>query len=137
MSLIRFRPARNLVTWPVHVDNLFNELWNTDTVWHPTVDLKETKDGYEIKAEIPGMNKDDITINYEDEHLTVSGERKAEKKDEKDNYYHVERMYGKFSRCFYIPGVKSEEITAKYKDGILTVQLQKADEVKPKEIAIS
>ena len=142
MSLIRWNPYRNLVSLPREIDRFFNEfgqeLWNTDTVWSPSVDITETKDGYEVKAEIPGMKKNEIKINFEDDMLTLSGERNHEKEEKDKNYHRIERRYGKFQRSFYLPNhVKAEDIKANYKDGILTVNIPKSEEAKPKEIAIS
>jgi len=142
MSLIRWNPYRNLVSLPRELNRFFNDfgfdVWNTDPVWSPAVDITETKDGYEVKAEIPGMKKDDIKINYEDDMLTLSGERNYENEKRDKNYHRIERCYGKFQRSFYIPNhVKADAIKANYKDGVLTVNIPKSEEAKPKEIAIS
>ncbi len=142
MSLIRWNPYRNLVSLPREIDRFFNDfgldVWNTDTVWIPAVDITETEDGYEVKAEIPGMKKDEIKINYEDDMLTLSGERNHEKEEKNKNYHRIERRYGKFQRSFYLPKhVKADGIKANYKNGVLTVNIPKSEEAKPKEIAIS
>jgi HSP20 family protein len=141
MSLIRWNPYRNLVSLPREINRFFNDfgldVWNTDTVWSPAVDITETENGYEVKAEIPGMKKDEIKINYEDDMLTLSGERNHEKEEKNKNYHRIERHYGKFQRSFYLPKhVKADVIKANYKNGVLTVNIPKSEEAKPKEIAI-
>ena len=142
MSLIRLNPYRNLVSLPKEINRFFNDFgvdaWNTDTVWSPAVDINETEDGFEVKAEIPGMKKDEIQINYEDDMLTLSGERNQEKEEQNKNFHRIERRYGKFQRSFHLPNhVKADGIKANYKNGVLTVNIPKSEEAKPKEIAIS
>lgn len=141
MSLIRWNPYRNLRTLPRDLDSFFNDFGldyrSSDKVWAPSVDIVETEDNYKLKAEIPGMNKDDIKISFEDHVLTLSGERKNESEENEKNLHRVERFYGKFQRSFHLPeGIKTDDISAKYKDGVLTIDVPKAEEVKPKEIAI-
>ena len=142
MSLIRLNPYRNLVSLPQELNRFFNDFgldtWNTDTVWSPAVDITETEDGFEVKAEIPGMKKDEIKINYEDDMLTLSGERNHEKEQKDKNFHRIERHYGKFQRSFHLPNhVKADAIKANYKNGVLTVNIPKSEEAKPKEIEIS
>lgn len=141
MELMRWYPHRNLASLPNDIDKLFGDFgldfWNTDSVWSPSVDITESNDGYEVKAEIPGLNKDDIKISFEDDMLKLSGERKFEDEKKEKNYHRIERRYGKFERAFHLPkNVKMEDIDAKYKDGILTVHIPKSEEAKPREIEI-
>ena len=141
MSLIRWNPRKNLTMLPDDLDQFFSEFgldfWNSDTIWSPAVDITENKDNYEIKAELPGMKKDDIKISFEDDVLTLSGERKSEKDEKDKNFHRIERRYGKFQRSFYLPkNVKADDIKAQYKDGVLMVKIPKSEEAKPKEIAI-
>ena len=142
MSLIRWSPYRNLISLPDEVERFFNgfglDYQNSDSVWSPTVDISETEDQYEVKAEIPGLKKEDIKLSVEDSVLTLSGERKVEKKSDKKNYHRLERAYGRFERSFRLPReVDSESIKASYKNGVLTVQIPKSEAIKPKEIAVS
>jgi len=142
MSLIRWNPYQNLVSLPAEINRFFNDFgvdaWDTDTVWSPAVDITETEDGFEVKAEIPGMNKDEIKINYEDDMLTLSGERNQEKEEKNKNFHRIERRYGKFQRSFCLPNhIKADAIKANYKNGVLTVNIPKSEDAKPKEIAIS
>jgi HSP20 family protein len=99
--------------------------------------VKETKDAYEVLADLPGMEKKDINISLHDNVLTVSGERKFEEKSEDENRYFQERTYGSFSRSFRLPyQVNQKDIRAEYKNGVLKVVLLKSEEAKPREIEI-
>ncbi len=105
--------------------------------WHPNVDVYETEGGYVLKAELPGVSKEDIKIDINDNVLTLKGEKKFEEKTEKDNYLRIERSYGSFTRTFALSDkVDSENIKAAYKDGVLEVTLPKKEEAKPKEIKV-
>ena len=142
MKLVRYNPARNLISLPYEIDRFFDDfglgLKNTDSVWNPSVDLSETDDHYEVKAEIPGMKKEEIKISVKDNVLTLSGEKKQEIKKDDEKAYRIERMYGQFERSFTLPkNVEADAIKAKYKDGVLTVQIPKTEEVKPKEIVVN
>jgi HSP20 family protein len=133
---------RNMISINDEIDRFFNDFGmnfrEMDTVWRPTVDLSETEEGFEVKAELPGMKKEDIKVEMNDGLLTLTGEKKQEKKDDKKNYHRIERAYGKFERSFRLPrNVKGEEIKAKYKNGVLTIEIPKSEEAKPKEIAVA
>jgi len=109
----------------------------TDRPWKPAVDVKETKDAFVLEAELPGLAKDDIHITLEDSVLRLSGERRFEKEEEKDNYHRIERAYGSFSRSFTLgSGVDATKVAAAFKDGVLTVTVPKAEESKPRQIDI-
>jgi HSP20 family protein len=104
-------------------------------VWYPPVDILESKDSYLIRAELPGMKKEDLKTEVNEGTLTLSGEKKFE---EPANGVEYHRVTGKFSRSFYLPQtVKHDGIKATYRDGILEVQIPKADEAKSRQIAIS
>jgi HSP20 family protein len=105
--------------------------------WMPPVDMREETDKVVLEMEIPGIKKDDIEINIENSIITVRGEKKFEKDEDKGNYHKIERAYGKFSRSFSLPvAVKADSIDATLKDGILTLALPFAEEAKPKKITI-
>jgi HSP20 family protein len=105
--------------------------------WSPAVDIHETDDSFVVSADLPGLKKDDIQINVEDNTLTIKGEKKFEKKVPKDKYIRVERNYGTFVRSFSLPqNVDSTNIKATFKDGILDLTLPKKEESKPKKIAV-
>ena len=108
-----------------------------DGHWHPSVDVYETDDSYVLKADLPGVTKEDIKIDINKNTLTIKGEKKSEEKVEKENYVRVERSYGSFSRSFSLSDkVNTENIKANYKDGVLEITLPKKEEVKPKEIKV-
>lgn len=105
--------------------------------WSPRVDIYETTESYVLSAELPGLTKDEINIDVNDNTLTINGEKKFEEKVEKDNYVRVERNYGSFSRSFTLSeDLNAEGITASYKEGILELSIPKKEEAKPKEIKV-
>ncbi len=106
-------------------------------VWAPRMDVKETKDTFEISADLPGLKKEDVKISLKDGVLTISGERKHENEKQDQDKYYMERVYGNFSRSFTISSeIKEKEIKANLTDGVLTITLPKAEKAKPKEIEI-
>jgi HSP20 family protein len=126
------------------MNRLFDEFFGerragvTEGQWMPAVDVSETDTELMVRAELPGMTHDDIEVNLQDNVLTLKGEKKQEKKEDKENFHRLERSYGSFTRSFSLPaGVTQEDIKASFKDGILKVSLPKTEEVKPKKIAIS
>jgi len=105
--------------------------------WAPPVDIHEDKDNIVVKAEVPGMKKEDVSIEIKDNVLTLKGERKFEKETKKEDYHRMERSYGSFVRSFSLPSaIKVDKVVANYKDGILEITLPKAEEAKPKAIPI-
>jgi HSP20 family protein len=109
-----------------------------ESQWYPAVDILESKDAYVIRAELPGMQREDIKLELKDGTLTLNGERKAEKPAEGVEYRHVERVNAKFWRSFTLPEtVKQDGIEAVYKDGVLEVRVPKAEELKPRQIEIT
>jgi len=105
--------------------------------WSPALDLYDDKDNFLVKAELPGMKKEDIEIQLHDGVLTLSGERKQEKKFEGSDIHRSERFVGKFQRTLTLPSqVDVDKVKASYQDGILTVTLPKSEAAKPKQIQI-
>lgn len=109
----------------------------TSTMW-PRVDIIEEPTSYKLKADLPGMEKDEITIHIEGRTLTISGEKKESKREnKKGSYYHLERSYGSFQRCFSIPDhVDDKSIDAHFKNGVLELTLTKAVEAVSKDIEV-
>lgn len=106
--------------------------------WFPAVDVYEDKDNLLVKAELPGLKKEDIQISLDNGNLTLSGERKQEEKRQDAEVYRSERWVGRFHRSVSLPcRVESEKIKATYSEGVLTVTLPKAEDAKPKQIPIS
>ena len=108
-----------------------------ETSWSPRADVHETDTDYVIDIEIPGIDKKDIKVEVRNDVLTISGERKDEKKTKEKGYQSVERHYGKFERKFWLPEtVKDENITAKYNNGVMTLILPKTEKALSREIAV-
>jgi len=109
-----------------------------DISWSPRVDVNESEKEIIIEAELPGISKEDVKVEVKNNTLTISGERKQEKKTEKNNFYRIERHYGKFERSFGLPEtVQTDKVNAKFKDGILTLTLPKSEKAIPKEISVN
>ena len=145
MRLKVWEPRRSFHPFYNNFDRFFNEFgWGEHQTegqesasWTPKVDVYQTDDSYVLKAELPGLSKEEINIDVNDNTLTLKGEKKLEEKVEKENYVRVERTYGSFSRSFNLSDdVDTEHITANYKDGVLELTLPKKEESKPKEIKV-
>ena len=105
--------------------------------WAPRVDIAETDKAFEIKAEIPEVNKEDVKVTVHNGVLTIQGERKQEKEQKGKKFHRVERLYGSFTRSFTLPdNVDETKISASFKDGVLNLQIQKTEEAKPKSIEV-
>ncbi|VAX15864.1 hypothetical protein MNBD_NITROSPINAE02-1262 [hydrothermal vent metagenome] len=117
-------------------DHLPSTLWNEARSFLPPVDVSEKENEYVITMEAPGMEKDDIRIELEDNVLTLSGEKKESHEEKNERLYRLERRYGSFTRSFRIRGVEADKIAAGFKNGVLTVTIPKSEEVKPKKISI-
>lgn len=103
----------------------------------PSIDVYEEKDSVVVKAELPGMKKEDIEVNLAGENLTIKGEKKEDKEVKEDNYYRRERSYGSFLRTVALPcDVKSDEIKASFKDGVLEIRVPKTEDAKKKSVAV-
>ncbi len=105
--------------------------------WSPLVDITEDDKEYLIKAELPEVKKEDVTLSVQDNVLSISGERKYEKEEKGKKYHRVERAYGSFMRSFTLPeDADGSKIAAEYKNGVLHVHLPKSEKAKPKAIEI-
>lgn len=122
------------------VDRFFNDEFVGGSVptFSPKVDIAETEKDYEIQLHVPGMKKEEISIDLNDDQITISGERKFENENKDKNFHSVESYYGTFNRTFYLPEVVNrDKVDATYKDGILTVTLPKDEKrVAKKQIAV-
>jgi HSP20 family protein len=139
-TLVRWDPFREVTSLRDEVNRLFSRtLGDTQggSVWSPPVDVFDNKDAIVLKVELPGLSPEDIDIEVDDNVLTIRGERKFEEAVEEGRYYRLERAYGSFQRSLALPqGVKADEIGAEFKDGVLEVRVPRADEVKPRKIAV-
>jgi HSP20 family protein len=154
------RPVARRESWPFarlqgEIDRLFEDFgattwrspfrrsvfdiepfWRGDISWSkvPAVDVAETANGYEITAELPGIEEKNVEVKYADGTLTIKGEKKDEKEEKKENYYLSERNYGAFQRSFRVPdGVDVDKIEASFKNGVLTLTLPKTPEAQKEE----
>jgi HSP20 family protein len=137
-----WEPFRELVTMRDDVDRLFHTFFGRendtyDSYWRPAIDIEENNGNLMVRAEIPGMSKDDIKVSVKDNLLTISGERKRENESKDKTYYRVERCYGEFRRMIRLPAeVDADKVKASYKDGILHVTLPKPESIKPRQIDV-
>jgi HSP20 family protein len=144
MNIIRHDPFRELRGLQDEMTRLFAGMSPSGRedsafgAWQPNVDIFEDKDKLVLEAELPGMNREDFDLTVENNVITLTGERKFEKRTDGENYHRVERSYGNFSRSFTLPQtVDTEGVKADFKDGILTVSLPKREETKARKIDVS
>ncbi|HOO97583.1 MAG TPA: Hsp20/alpha crystallin family protein [Caldisericia bacterium] len=139
MAIIKFDPVRNPLEFANEINRrVMRDLYGENgNAWRPSLDVSETNDSYVVKAEVPGVLSGDIDIEVHDDVLTVTGERKEEKVDEKEEGHVKEIFYGKFSRSIRLPmPIEVDDVKAKFENGILKVTLPKSEKVKPRKIAI-
>jgi HSP20 family protein len=144
-ELVRARPFLEMAPFR-RMERLFEELrgrpwgswwpeirWPEEIVTAPAVDIYQEGDDIVLKAELPGLKKEDINIEIRGDVITLSGEKKKEEKVEKKDYHRFERSYGSFSRSFKLPAeVQVQKATAKFRDGILEIRAPKTEEAKQK-----
>lgn len=110
---------------------------NGSSVWAPAVDILDEKDHVRVRADIPGMKREDIEVSWENNRLTLKGEKKDEREVKDKDYVRSERYYGAFHRTFSLPeGIDAAKVNATYKDGVLDVILPKKEGAKPKQIKV-
>ncbi|MBO6577162.1 MAG: Hsp20/alpha crystallin family protein [Rhodothermales bacterium] len=143
-KLVRFSPTVDSRTFQNEFDRLFDTFFptlqtdNGSVSWAPRIDFIEREDSYEIRMDAPGMEKSDISLDFHDGALTVSGERRMPERLENDVHLRSERRWGSFSRTFALPRtIVDKNIAATYEDGVLTVSIPKSEESKPRRIQIS
>jgi HSP20 family protein len=141
MALVRWDPARELASMEIdRLHNMFSNLYGEglSRTWVPPVDIYETaQHEVVVKAELPDMKREDIGVTFENNVLTIRGERKISDEVGNDRFQRLERFYGSFSRSFTLPStVDAGNISATYKDGVLTVRLPQREEAKPKQITV-
>jgi HSP20 family protein len=144
MAMVRFDPFRELTAMQDRMNRMFGELRRRDDdvmsqgSWMPPVDIYQTNE-HEIvlKAEIPGVKKEDLELRVENNTLTIRGERKMESDVREEQYHRVERIYGAFTRSFSLPNtVDPERVRADFRDGVLSVTLPLREEAKPRQIQV-
>jgi HSP20 family protein len=142
-QLTRRTPNHTLRDLQREVDSIFDQFFGrgeddeTSAVWAPRTDLSETDEAFRIRLDVPGMKKEDITVNLQNNTLTVSGERSSERTEEGEKYVRVERAFGNFHRTFTLPdAVDQENVEASYEDGVLTINVPKTETSTRRQIEI-
>jgi HSP20 family protein len=145
-TLAKWDPLQELDNFSNRLSNFFGRVptqkndgddWFTQAAWTPLVDISEDDNEYQIKAELPGIEKDQVKVSVEDGTLVISGERSSEKEENNKKYHRIERSYGSFLRSFVLPNdADGTKVKAEFKNGILKVHLPKAESAKPKTIDI-
>ena len=145
MTLVRWEPVRELDSLQGEMNRLFDTFFGNGggngsrmRRWVPAMDLVETEDHLVLKADLPGLDREDVSIEVKDRTLLISGERKDEHTENADGFYRVERAFGGFSRSLTLPdGIDASGIQADFDRGVLEVKIPKPEERKPKRIPIS
>jgi HSP20 family protein len=142
--MISWDPFRELMRMQEDMDHAFASMWRlgnedvkTGRPWVPSIEVHEDKNQFTVEAELPGITKENLSLNLADETLTISGERKTKREEKEGGTLFSEITYGSFQRVIpFGQPVKAEAVKAEFKDGILKVTLPKAEETKTKEIKI-
>lgn len=147
MAIVKFNPFDDVVSLQRDVNRMFESLFQgrrtgeselSPGLWRPALDVHEDENSYMVDIELPGMSKENVSVDFEDGTLTVSGERKYENESNEKNQHRVERFYGKFHRSLnFTSAIDGNNIEAKFDNGILKVTLPKTEEVKPRRIEIA
>jgi HSP20 family protein len=150
MALLRWEPVAELNTLQNEMNRLFNTLVDPSTPtsrsasggpsprWLPPMDLVETGEHYVLRADLPGLADDEVNVQFEDNVLTISGERTAEHDDPPAGYYRLERAFGAFTRSLTVPdGVDPEAVQAHFDRGVLEIRIPKPEQKKPRQVQIT
>lgn len=133
------RPSDLMTNWEKSLADLFDGFWTSDfaSSFNPKIELSEMEKDYKLRAEIPGMSKEDIHVEVKDGSLRMWGEKKSEKQEKGENCSYSERTYGSFERVFRLPThADADKINAAYKNGVLELTIPKTEEAKPKQIDV-
>lgn len=147
MAIVRWLdPFRDLTSIQDRMNQIFEDALSRSRgrdegmrtgMWTPAVDIYEKNDFVVVKAELPGVEKDQISVEVKDGILTLRGERKLERDVKEESYHRIERAYGSFLRSFSLPvSVDQDKVKAKFKDGVLEVELPKKEKAKPKQVKV-
>ena len=144
-TLVRWKPVRELDSLQSELNWVFDGLFggrgnggSQTRRWVPAMDLVESDDHLVLRADLPGVSEDDVSIEISDGVLTLSGERSDRHEEKAGGYHRVERAYGKFSRSLTLPdGIDADKVHADFEDGVLDVTIPKPEERKPHKVAIS
>jgi HSP20 family protein len=148
MAVIRWEPLTELNTIQSEMNRLFNTFFDqpgsggssqaqgASRRWIPPMDLVETADHYLVRADLPGVPEEDVTIQLEDSVLTIAGHRTVEH-EQKEGFYRLERAFGSFSRSLTLPDVDPEQVAARFTNGVLEITIPKPEQKKPRRVQIS
>ncbi len=145
MALMRLEPIRELDSLQSDVNRIFDRFFDSRPTngggaarrWIPAMDLAETEDHLVLRADLPGMTRDEVSIEVKDGVLTISGERSAENERTGEGFHRVERSFGRFSRALNLPdGVDADKVVAGFYNGVLEVKIPKPEEQKPTTVQI-
>jgi len=147
MAIVRWDPFRDVAALQDRINRIFNESFGRsqdleDDVglydWRPPVDIYETNDGVVLKVELPGIKKEDVSVEIKDNVLTLKGERLLDPEIKDENYYRKERSFGKFNRSFSLQEpIKPDLIKASFKGGVLTIEIPRPEKEKPKQVTVN
>lgn len=148
MAIVQWDPGRELTSLQSEVNRLFSSFFEPSarpagtavagSRWHPAMDVVERDDHYVLRADLPGVREEDISVELDGNVLTVSGRRESEHDEQREGYYRVERMTGQFTRSLTLPeGVDAEKIEASYERGVLEVRIPKPEQAKPRKVEIT
>jgi HSP20 family protein len=147
MSLIRWDPFSNIATLQDRINRLFEDAFprtgdedddlDAGAVWRPHADIFETESGVTILVDLPGVEKEDVTVEVKENILAISGNRTVEETVDESRYYRRERSYGTFRRSFGMRGaIAPEKIKASFKNGVLKIELARPLEEKPRQVSV-
>jgi HSP20 family protein len=141
MALVRWDPGREVDTLQSEVNRIFDTFFGGNETrarrWVPAMDLVETEDHLVLRADLPGLEQDDVNVEVKDGVLTISGERRAEQEQKSEGFHRVERAFGSFSRSLLLPdGIDAEKVAANFDKGVLEVRIPKPEERKPHRVSI-
>lgn len=144
-QIVRWAPFTSMTSLQDRINRIFDDVVRSKDVeddmnlytWKPAVDIYDDKDSLVITAELPGVDKKDVSVEIKDNIVSIKGERLKDKEINEENYYRKERSYGSFYRAFTLPSaVNSDKINAVFKDGMLKVEIPKSEEDKPKQVSV-
>ncbi|MEA3436360.1 MAG: Hsp20/alpha crystallin family protein [Thermodesulfobacteriota bacterium] len=146
MTIVKWDPFRNVAALQDRINRIFDESFSRTadldddismSAWKPLVDIYETDEAIILKAELPGIKKEDVSVEVKDNVLTLKGVRTEEKEIKENNYYRKERAFGAFTRSFNLQHrIQPDKIKARFKDGVLKIEIPKPEEEKPKQITV-
>jgi len=146
MAIVRWDPIREMDSLQSDMNRLFDRFFDTGRGngrsgsvrrWIPAMDLVESEEHLVLRADLPGIQEEDVEIEIKDGVLTISGERKAEHEEKGEGFHRVERAFGRFSRSLTLPdGVDADAVAASFDNGVLEVKVPKPEETKPTRVQI-